>query len=347
MNKQSQKSGDQSTNIQAGDLTINLGVTYAEAKDIALSVYNDNTLALSEEAAKLARERAEELTAQFLEKLRAENEEGIASAKDPDFQHVLFSAQKEYARTGDKELGDLLVDLLVDRTKNSERSLIQIVLNESLATVPKLTSDQLAVLSIILFFRDTTVSGIDSIKAFTGVLDRIIEPFSGSITKNPICYQHLDFAGCVSTSAFSTNIETLLQQRYGGLFSKGFSKEELQRREITASQYSTLLIDCLHDSEKMQFFGISKKVVLDNLSHLGVEEQEVEKLTHLYDSTLMNNAEIKELLLELCPYMENVFDVWQGSSMKNVILTSVGKAIAHANTRNQCGETGNLSSWIN
>jgi hypothetical protein len=347
MSKQSQKGGDKSTNVQGENITIISGVSYAEVETIALNVFKANFMELSGDAAELAIKRAEDITRQFLEKLKTENEEGIANAKDPDFQHALFSVQKNYARTGDKELGDLLVDLLVDRTKHSERSLIQIVLKESLSTAPKLTSDQLAVLSIIHHFKETVISNIVDIKAFTGILDRFVEPFSGSITKSQTCYKHLDFTGCVSTSIGSTSIEALLQKRYGGLFSRGFTEEELQRRDITTSKYSALLIKCLHDSDKMQFFGLSRPILLDNLSHHGVQEQEAQKLTNLYDSTLMGYAEIKELLLNLCPYMENVFDVWHGSSMKNVNLTSVGIAIAHANTKKQCGEFGNLSSWMN
>lgn len=54
---------------------------------------------------------------------------------------MLFSAQKEHARIGDEDLGDLLVQLLVDRTKVRDRNLVQIALNESLEVAPKLTPD--------------------------------------------------------------------------------------------------------------------------------------------------------------------------------------------------------------
>jgi hypothetical protein len=59
-------------------------------------------------------------------------------------QYAVFTAQREFARSGDDQLGDILVDILVDRTKEPDRSLLQIVLNESLNVAPKLTADQLA-----------------------------------------------------------------------------------------------------------------------------------------------------------------------------------------------------------
>ncbi len=81
-------------------------------------------------------------------RLHKEYAKGLENAENPDFQRALFTVQKEYALTGDDELGDLLVDLLIDRTKQDNRSLLQIVLNESLSVVPKLTNDQLAALSV-------------------------------------------------------------------------------------------------------------------------------------------------------------------------------------------------------
>jgi hypothetical protein len=45
--------------------------------------------------------------------------------------------------------------------------------------------------------------------------------------------------------------------------------------------------------------------------------------------------------------MENVFDTWSDSQMKNFTLTSVGIAIGHANIKRLVGEFANLSIWIN
>ena len=45
--------------------------------------------------------------------------------------------------------------------------------------------------------------------------------------------------------------------------------------------------------------------------------------------------------------MAQVFDVWEGSFMQNLSLTSVGVAIAHANIKRHIGEFTDLSIWIN
>lgn len=94
MNKQSQKGGDQSTNIQADSVTITQGITYTEARDIALDIFRSNFLQLSSDAAEVARKRAEEITENFLKKLQSENQSGVNNAQDPDFQHALFPSKK-------------------------------------------------------------------------------------------------------------------------------------------------------------------------------------------------------------------------------------------------------------
>ena len=129
------------TAIQAGgNVTITkTGLTYAEVRDVALDVFRANFYELAGAARETAKARAEEITEDFLSKLQKEHPAGLEKSHDPDFQYALFTVQREYARNGDKDLGDLLVDLLVDRSKQEQRDILQIVLNESLSTAPKLT----------------------------------------------------------------------------------------------------------------------------------------------------------------------------------------------------------------
>ena len=117
MSKQTQKGGDHSTNIQAHAVAITQGPSVAEVRALALDVFRANFLELAGQAAEAARARAEEITEKFLKELQQQHKQGLKQAQDPDFQYALYTAQREYARCGDKELGDLLVDLLVDRTK--------------------------------------------------------------------------------------------------------------------------------------------------------------------------------------------------------------------------------------
>ncbi|NJK43532.1 MAG: hypothetical protein HC933_04020 [Pleurocapsa sp. SU_196_0] len=152
---QRQDVGDHATALQAGgNITIHhAGMSYTDVRDIALDVFNQNFFRLSESAAATARQRAEEITDRFLGKLQVEYPQGLAKAEDPDFQYALFTLQKQYARTGDADLAELLMNLLSQRAKENGRTMLQIVLNESLEVAAKLTPSQVASLSLIFSLR--------------------------------------------------------------------------------------------------------------------------------------------------------------------------------------------------
>jgi hypothetical protein len=88
------------------------GVSYTEARQVAQDVFDANMYRLAGDAFSLAQQRVGELINGFLERLLDTNASAISSASDPDFQYVLFLAQQAYARSGDQELFDVLVDLL-------------------------------------------------------------------------------------------------------------------------------------------------------------------------------------------------------------------------------------------
>ena len=111
---QNQESGDNSTNLQGKTIIINQGLSYADAKEIALDVFKSNFLELSAKAAETAKRRAEELVDNFLNELKQRAPESLNKMEDPGMQYAIFTAQKEYAKTGDKDLSKLLVDILVD-----------------------------------------------------------------------------------------------------------------------------------------------------------------------------------------------------------------------------------------
>lgn len=346
MNSQKQQSGDSSVNIQAGVLNV-IGITEDQAHQIAIDVFHKNFLSLSSIAAETARTRAEEITRQFIEKLIKQNKDGLNSANDPDFQYSLFTIQKEYAKTGDKQLGDLLVDILVDRTKYSTRSIIQIVLNESLSIAPKLTDSQLSVISILFLLKYTTMNGINNLKSLKDYFEKYFKPFSRNLTKSDTCYQHIVYTGVGSLSIVSLNICSILKNKYEGLFSKGFTESELLNRQISLPILHPIFTRCLHDLSKYQVNAIDEDMIRSKSQEHKIQDQDITKLTVLQKTFLMNESELKQYIIANNNFMEIVINTWQESFMKNMSLTSVGIAIAHANIKKSLGEFTDLSIWIN
>ncbi len=133
-------------------------------------------------------------------------------------QRAIFTAQMEFARTGDPDLRDLLVDLLVDRAGETDRSLMQIVLNEALSASAKLTPGQFDAFPLIFLLRYTRQLDLQSPDALRGYIGRLWEPFAGSASRGRPSFQHLQYTGCGSAGGVGAPIEESLVSRYPWLF---------------------------------------------------------------------------------------------------------------------------------
>lgn len=341
-----QEGGENSINLQGQNVVVNQGITYRDAKDIALDVFNSNFEKLSQKAAEIALQRAEELVGDFLRTMKERSPESINSFEDPGMQHAIFTAQKEYARTGDKDLSDMLVDILVDRAKEQERNLKQIVLDESLSIVPKLTVSQIDTLTVVFILKYSRITRINSILSLQNYLENYIQLFTSTLKKDNSLYQHFEFVGCGSISIVVLKIEDIISERYKGIFSRGFSKEEFEKTGIPFEKYPQIIIPCLQDESKFQLNAIDDEDLIEGMTLLNVEEAEIDKIKPLMNINQMSKDEVRELLKQQGGFMDILFDVWDNSYLKNMTLTSVGIAIAIANLRRKTGETVDLGIWI-
>lgn len=345
---QKQEGGDSSTNLQGQSIVINQGISYSDAKEIALDVYKSNYLQLSQDAAELARSRAEELTDDFLQKLKEEKEEAIEEIGTPGMQSAIYEAQKQFAKSGDKDLEGLLVDILVERAITPDRNIQQIVLDEALSVAGKLTTEQMDALTLNFLITHTQKPNLVNLESIKEYLIREIVPFTHELSDTSSCYKHLEYAGCGSIMEASTikPVEELLKQRYPALFSKGFSEDKFRADVGEPILYKHLLMRNFHSLNNIQLSSMNVEVLRHMAKDQNISEDNLNKLITLFNSTLMNVTEIKEYLLEQVPEIKALFDLWRDSSISKFTLTTVGIAIAHANFRRRTGVKLDLSIWV-
>lgn len=347
-NGQKQVVGDGSNVVQGGgDVTVNVGLTYAEARSIAQDVAKATFFELAGQAREIMSFRVEEITDRVIAKLASENPAGLDKATDPDFQYSLLTVQKEYGRSGDEDLGDLLVDLLVERSKESDRNILQIVLNQSLITAPKLTKQHLASLALIYLFKHTANLKLQSSDDLGKYLDEHVMPFVADRSGNDAAYQHLAFTGCGSMTIQRVDLGEIFRQSYPGLFQKGLSDEDLQTIGFDTYIRPPFFIRCLNDSTKQQIKALNN----ENLSQLFVKHPVSAniqvKIESMFKENLMPAHVVKDKIISLRPYMTDIFAWWSGSPAGGFALTSVGIAIGHANISRNVGPFADLSMWIN
>ena len=347
MTKQSQKTGNNSVNVQAENITIEQkGLTYTEVKEIALDIFKANFYHLVGVAEEPVKKRAEETTEQFIKELKQRNPEGIKQAENPDFQYSLFSIQKEFAKTGDQELGNLLVDILVERSKEQERNILQIVLNESLKIAPKLTKDQLAALSIIFLLKYTRFLGMNSLDGLKYYIEARLTPFINELTESETCYQHLSFAGCGAISIGSVKIGKIFRETYSGVFSVGFPQEDIEKQNFEFKSDAKVFVPCLHDNNLLQVNAIDEDTIRNAPQFAHVGQNDKNKLVSLLKDRAMGENKIEKYLKENFKPMAILLNIWNKTSIKNMSLSSVGIAIGHANSRRVTGDNSHLSIWI-
>lgn len=339
------ESGDNSNNYQAE--TINqYGLSYREVKDLALDVFRENFLIFSEQAKQIAGERAEELIDNLLNEIKEKNPDLLNSFQEPGMQNALYTAQKSYAISGDKDTAELLVDILIDRAEQNERNTRQIVLDESLKVVSKLTNQQLDILTVVFILKYTMNNGLNDLGALKKYLEDNIKPFTDNLTKEHSAYQHLEYCNCGSVSVIDTYVELMFLERYKGLFCKGIEPKEFEQYYADIPELFNLLCPCLHDNTKLQLKSLNDDVFRIKAKESGVSEENTQKLIDLLNSNLMNRDEVKEYLLKQGAFMEEFLDVWNNSSLDEMTITSVGIAIAQANYKRKTGRGMDLSIWI-
>lgn len=332
--------------------TVNItqtGISYSDARDIALDVYKVNFLKLSENAAQVARGRAEEITDKFLAELKERNADAIESLESPGMQYALFRAQKEYARSGDKDLEALLVDILVDRASTQDRTIKQIVLDEALSVAPKLTAEQMDALTVNFLITSTLTSAIVSLESFTAHLESDIVPFIDGLATDTSCYEHLEYTGCGSITMVGKlkTIVKIYQERYRGIFVNGFDIIEWNTRFPDHPELLEWAVtNCLHDASKLQINAVTDDALTQQCQIHDVSDDDVNKLKQLFNSAPMSVTEVEDYMLRECPSLQRLFDVWENTRMSQLTLTTVGIAVAHANFRRRTGLHLDLDVWV-
>ncbi|WP_424687933.1 LPO_1073/Vpar_1526 family protein [Halarcobacter ebronensis] len=148
ISKQNQESGDNSTNIQADNLVVNVsGIDEKRAREIFsemnLQLKNDYTI----EALRIANNRVSDFENILMPKM--EKVEGALEAfSDPSFQLLLVEAQKTSASTERPADYELLSELLLHRFKKGNDRVVRAGINRAVDIVDEISDDSLLGLTV-------------------------------------------------------------------------------------------------------------------------------------------------------------------------------------------------------
>jgi len=346
-----QKSGDDSTNLQAGrDIVVtnkNSVALYSieeVAKQLMGSVFGE----LPEDTKKqieINQKSYFQALSENLGKIIKQNEDLKKVISSPDFQYISKTAAISASRSSSAELHKNLSSLITQRINNNNEDLKRIVYDEAISTIGKLTIDQLKIITLCYLLKYTSYGGIVSWETYKTYLDIHIKPFLWFKNTNAE-FQHIEYAGCGSIGIGSWDVINIHKQQYSFLFSNLTEKDQVDNLTLPDEIKKEIVV--LDTKEDKYFIKFKNKTELEEyLKEKKIDDEITKKLVSIYESHIKNNDEVGKKIAEETDAGKELVELWEKSSLKHLSLTSVGIAIGASYFEQTTGEKIDISIWIN
>lgn len=346
-----QKSGDNSTNLQANrDIVVNTSNSVAlysieeVAKQLMGSVFGE----LPDDTKKqieMNQKSYFQALSENLGKIVKQNEELKKVIDSPDFQYISKTASISASRSSSAELHKNLSSLIAHRINNDNEDLKRIVYDEAISTIGKLTTDQLKIITLCYLLKYTSYGGIVSWETYKSYLDTHIKPFLGFKNTNAE-FQHIEYAGCGSLGIGSWDVINIHRQQYSFLFSNLTEKDQIDGLALADEiKKEIVILDPKVDKYFIKFRN--KSELEEHLKGKKVDDETTKKLVSIYESHIKNNDEIKNKMAEETSIGKELLELGDKSNIKHLSLTSVGIAIGASYFEQTTGKKIDISIWIN
>ncbi|GAA1698879.1 hypothetical protein GCM10009808_15480 [Microbacterium sediminicola] len=343
----SQHGAENSTNYQAGNDIHVHGLSLQEARTVAIDVFRANARELAGIAQAVAAQRAEELTSAYLSKLESDRPERVNELATPDMQNMLFEAQKEYARSGEEDLREALVDLLSARSEESERNLRTLALNEAIISAPKLTEQQRRAIAWIFYLRYSRSLDVQTPEGLYGEIRPVVDALGVNVPRSSADYQHIEYVGAGSAGVGLSTFGKSVAAGHEGLFTKGFMAVDVKPDLLVALRENHLVGGALRDANRLQLSAGSEFDLTRLVESAGMSDR-LPEIRVLMGKGRMSDDEIADEVVRYIPEIQLLRETWDSNEaqLKSLNLTSVGIALGHAYWSRFTGNKASLKRWL-
>lgn len=355
--KQSQTSGNQSTNIQVlGGQTNIYGISEEQLPQIIKSV-TDVILAQYPIAQQNAQRNMSQFSMELNPKLSKLTIPELQNLEDPDIVSALMQSMREAARTDEREVHQVLSEVVIQRMKLGKTDIKKLAFNQAIEATLKLDSNLLKTLSALFFITYVRRNGY-----FT--LDKCIEfnsqyfKYIVDITISNSSVAYLESIGCGSPQPFSSGrVGEIILNQYKNLFFFELPSSELNTLQLRDELKKLLfqqsnekyLIDTAflyvleYGFEGISFNGPNAQNIIKILR--SITEEEKKYILNFVKKYRMNADEVEKYFLTKIPQCKNLIELLKLS--KNIFrLTPVGSAIALSFWKSK-GKELDVNVWIN
>jgi len=357
MTRQSQKGGDNSTNIQAEHMVMQVGIDEKRAREVFQEMNLQLRMEYTQEALDIANARVSEFEESLMPKM--EQVDGALEAfADPSFQLLVIEAQKTAASTERPADYDLLSELLVHRFKKGENRIARAGISLAVGIVDKVSDDALLGL--------TVAHAVNSFYPITGNiyqgLDVLNELFGkvlyGKLPMGQEWLDHLDILNAVRLNSFGSlkKIEQYYPEILAGYTDVGIEQgSDNHTKAVEILENNNLPRDLLIDhsfNAKFQRIFVTNREQIESITlqqqvlHEGsfvlvpvnLSQDQIKAINSIYD-LYSNDGELKQSNIKLFmaewdnrPNLK-VLKEWWDKIPIILTITSAGKVLAHSNAQ--------------
>lgn len=357
INSQNQKGGDSSTNIQAQQMVVHVGIDEKRAREI----YQEMNLQLrrdySQEALNIANTRVGEFENRLMPKM-AQVEGALEAFADPSFQLLLVEAQKTAASTERPADYDLLSELLIHRFQKGENRIARAGISLAVEIVDKVSDDALLGLTAthaVNMFSPITGDIYQGLDVLNNLFGRLIY---GKLPVGQDWLDHLDILDAVRLNAFGglKKVQQYYTEIFPGYIDVGINKksENLEKAiEILKVNNlpSGLLIEHAFNSDFLRVLipnerGIDSISLFQQIIYeggliqvpVGLSEDQRRAIKSIYElyskdeNIKQNNINSFMKEWDKRPNLKTLREWWDNIPT-GFSVTSVGKVLAHSNAQ--------------
>jgi hypothetical protein len=356
-NKQIQRAGDYSQQLQADNMIVITGINEKRAREIFREMSLQARKDYTQEALAIANSRVAEFENQLLPKMEA-LDGALEAFADPSFQILLVEAQKTAASTERPADYALLSELLIHRFQKGENRIVRAGISRAIGIVDVISDDALLGLTILhsasgFFPRVGDIHfGLDVLNSLFGKL------FYNKLPTGNKWLDHLDILNAVRINSFISliKIQELYTKKLVGYIDSGIEKEsENHKKAIELLTTNQLPKDMLvqHALNK-NFYRLNLQnrneiesptlnlSVLRNRNRINrsivlTKEQKnaIKTIYELYTPDEAIKQENIKVFMQEWDKRPNlkILREWWDNINPSIRITSVGKAIAHANAQ--------------
>jgi hypothetical protein len=283
--------------------------------------------------------------------------EELQKLDEPKVMIALHDALKAAAQENSGNIHNLLGQLVKDRLKISNDSIVDLTVHEAIRVVPKLDENLIKTLAIGFYFLDTKSMHMGCEESLYQELARVIE-ISKGLNVSDAKLKYLEGISCGRVSVFAQhNLTEFLLQKYRQLFIKPLSEEHIQEiQNILGTSFKMNL----NNPKMLRILGLSLFEENSNISSSILQEitkahnmlkmlpnNHLDKLKKLYIANRMHAQECSMLIKDNVPGYVAFESLWNSTKLSSFTLTAIGVAIGRAYLEQNGLGNFNIHFWIN